>query len=752
MQISRRALLAVGAGALLVPEVAVARRAPAAGAPGRKRALIIAIDKYARENDPHSARDLHCQRDAMLLQKVLEFHGFAVTARRKPEETQGQGIKDALAGFLADTQPNDVLFVHYSGHGSQVEDPGDPLGFDQTLVPSDYKSTNDGANDVPDKVLAGILRAGLSKVRPAAFLLTFDSCHSGTITRDSGVGERRGFERAIAKGLRRALDMKPGLYASEAIAQQGFTAISACRSAESAVEIDDDGEQMGALSYALVKALGAATELTTYRDLFENVTCIMRAKGTSQTPQMEGTPDQKLFSAGTIQPRSYIKIERVDDKAVLKAGKLMGIEAGTKLAVFAPDADLKTGKSVEGVVKNPGLTVSEIEAPGMTVTELNGCRAVVTALAYHETPLKVSVARIRQHHGYAAIAKTLDDMKSRGLVVTTEADKGWDIQICPAAEACKGGLQGAQRGAGERWDVEVAPVPGSGVAEPRKMTLVGADPSLKESVILLRGDSSLLACQVRRVTPDGNKKVSLTSLAGDDTLPRNIEIALTRETRHRLMSGLVEKPGDADIHIEMRLFECNTQPDLDHPGKVVYVSDKGKGPLASSRDAMPTLKLGSHFRIEMRNTGTVKAHVALVDLNPQGGIGPMWPNPEAASIDNDSNVILPAEQGKEAPWIPLTMGKGEPYKLWTVSEPVGVETLVAIATREFADFGPLFDLPAVDRGMSSKRGPGPEINSPLGKLFANYTKRDADSDSEVPNNWTASACHVAFAAPERPAQ
>jgi hypothetical protein len=287
----------------------------------------------------------------------------------------------------------------------------------------------------------------------------------------------------------------------------------------------------------------------------------------------------------------------------------------------------------------------------------------------------------------------------------------------------------------------------------RRITFVGADPSLKDSVALLRRDSSIIACQLKRVTENGNVRISLTSLAGDDTLPRNIQIALTRETRRRLVSQLPLKLGGPNIHIEIRIFECTVTRDPANPTGVIYASDVGNGPLATSGDALPTLKLGTgYFRVEMRNTGKVNAHVALIDLNSEGGIGAMWPNPDVASIDNDANLIPAAESGdstnqQDAPWIPLTMGKGQAHWVWRATEPAGVETFVAIATPQFADFGPLFDMPAVDRNIPARRGPrAKDLNSPLGRLFASYAGRRGDPTIEVANEWQATAYRVAFVA------
>ena len=58
------------------------------------------------------------------------------------------GILAALEKLAKETGPEDVVYVHYSGHGSQVEDfSGDETDdhLDETLVPHDGRTAN-----VPD--------------------------------------------------------------------------------------------------------------------------------------------------------------------------------------------------------------------------------------------------------------------------------------------------------------------------------------------------------------------------------------------------------------------------------------------------------------------------------------------------------------------------------------------------------------------------------------------------------------------------
>lgn len=52
-----------------------------------------------------------------------------------------RNLEAAMRWLVEDVRPGDSLFIHYSGHGSQVKDvSGDEAsGYDQTMVPVDYQ-------------------------------------------------------------------------------------------------------------------------------------------------------------------------------------------------------------------------------------------------------------------------------------------------------------------------------------------------------------------------------------------------------------------------------------------------------------------------------------------------------------------------------------------------------------------------------------------------------------------------------------
>lgn len=74
------------------------------------------------------------------------------------------------------SQDLDLVWIHYSGHGSYVRDGNsdEKDGQDECLVPSDYKTVG----LVPDDYISQLFRCFNPKTR---VISVFDCCHSGTI-------------------------------------------------------------------------------------------------------------------------------------------------------------------------------------------------------------------------------------------------------------------------------------------------------------------------------------------------------------------------------------------------------------------------------------------------------------------------------------------------------------------------------------------------------------------------------------------
>eukprot|EP00246_Nothoceros_aenigmaticus_P006211 TRINITY_DN18_c0_g1_i1.p1 TRINITY_DN18_c0_g1~~TRINITY_DN18_c0_g1_i1.p1 ORF type:complete len:419 (-),score=57.52 TRINITY_DN18_c0_g1_i1:351-1607(-) len=140
-----------------------------------KKAVLIGCNYAGTQAELHG-----CVNDVKRMYSTLvERYGFeegniTVLIDSDPESTQptGVNIRSALSDLVTGAGPGDVLFVHYSGHGTRVPaETGevDDTGYDECIVPCDMNLITDDD-----------FRALVNKVPEGAFFtLVSDSCHSG---------------------------------------------------------------------------------------------------------------------------------------------------------------------------------------------------------------------------------------------------------------------------------------------------------------------------------------------------------------------------------------------------------------------------------------------------------------------------------------------------------------------------------------------------------------------------------------------
>jgi len=151
---------------------------PADSAPNKKRAILIGIN-YVGQNGELSG----CHNDVKNIKRFLiEKQGFNEAdmlilmddgVHNNPTR---KNIMDAFERITQYSEAGDVVFVHYSGHGGRVEDvSGDEEdGFDETLIPVDFKSSG---QILDDDVFATLVKPMKKDVHVTVLM---DCCHSGT--------------------------------------------------------------------------------------------------------------------------------------------------------------------------------------------------------------------------------------------------------------------------------------------------------------------------------------------------------------------------------------------------------------------------------------------------------------------------------------------------------------------------------------------------------------------------------------------
>ncbi|KAH6853118.1 metacaspase-1 [Chaetomium sp. MPI-CAGE-AT-0009] len=148
---------------------------------GRRKALLIGINYFGQKGELRG-----CINDVKNLSAYLmENHGYKredmVTLTDDQQNPVLQPTKEniirAMGWLVNGAQPNDALFLHYSGHGGQTEDlDGDEDdGYDEVIYPVDFKTAGHIVDDQIHEIVVKPLQAG---VRLTAI---FDSCHSASV-------------------------------------------------------------------------------------------------------------------------------------------------------------------------------------------------------------------------------------------------------------------------------------------------------------------------------------------------------------------------------------------------------------------------------------------------------------------------------------------------------------------------------------------------------------------------------------------
>ncbi|KAL3131919.1 hypothetical protein ABBQ38_007622 [Trebouxia sp. C0009 RCD-2024] len=142
----------------------------------RKRAILVGC------NYPGSPHELKgCANDVVsiraLLYDLFDYRpeDVSILQDTDPQTLQptGANIKAELNRLVSITAPGDVLFFHYSGHGTQVpsDDADEPDKLDEAIVPTDM-----------NLILDDDLRVITRKIpRGARFTMLSDCCHSGSM-------------------------------------------------------------------------------------------------------------------------------------------------------------------------------------------------------------------------------------------------------------------------------------------------------------------------------------------------------------------------------------------------------------------------------------------------------------------------------------------------------------------------------------------------------------------------------------------
>lgn len=395
--------------------------AGSARAEPRQLALLVGVGAY-NQKVPDPWPPLSPHGDVVALSRLLiEKFGFRRQDVLPLEDKQASrlGIERAFnTHLIKQAQPGDTVVFYFAGHGQQL--PDNPLGpdveldgLDESLVPWDARSSSvkDGekTNIRDDDLGRWLERLQARMTRDKRFqgniTVILDSCFSGSGTR--GIQKTRGRawnvsidgarpvprEAALQEGRARPTKLSS---ASLLPSSPGYVVLAAAQSEQYALERLEGG---GVFSWALLKALGAATPQTTYGELIDQIGVDVARQVRRQTPKLEGNPDARLFGGTALPARPYARVAPLGGNEIeLKIGALHAVTVGSRYALHrgsgGPPSDqtLLTAAEVTRVEPLQSTAVLVKTAPVPSASELETARAVEMVHAYGDSALVVHFA------------------------------------------------------------------------------------------------------------------------------------------------------------------------------------------------------------------------------------------------------------------------------------------------------------------------------------------------------------------------
>ncbi|WP_282134729.1 caspase family protein [Seonamhaeicola maritimus] len=307
-----------------------------------KYALIVAVGDYPKKTGWSS---ISSENDVPLIKGTLlnqDFNEKNITVLINEQATY-KGIKQALNELLKKVKPNDIVVIHYSGHGQQIFDDNDEEidGKDEALVPYDawvrYNNNYQGENHFRDDELGNYITKFRNKLNSnGQLLLLLDSCHSGSSTRG---GKARGGKPVFApenwkpekNGNVSGSDMnekaKEKLHPNAA----PFVLISGA----SANEENYEYKGTGSLSNAFSTAMSSLGSDFSYNELFAKIESYMNVIAPKQNPTIEGDLNVLLFNNEYKQQQPFYRIKSIEQGYVkIQAGKIQGVFKNTTVNIL----------------------------------------------------------------------------------------------------------------------------------------------------------------------------------------------------------------------------------------------------------------------------------------------------------------------------------------------------------------------------------------------------------------------------------
>jgi len=585
-----------------------------------KRALLIGIGKYeVLPRLPGSKNDIELVR-----QVLFSRYGFSddhVDVIQDEAATRA-GVLAALNKIVKKAGPHDVVYIHYSGHGSQVQDmngdePEDQL--DETIVPQDGRT--EGVPDITDDELEAIL----AQLKTPQAVVVLDSCHSGTATRGLEVRVR-----SVPADDRVALYQKNSVTTRAIVPfnKHAYVLFSGAASHEEALDGPVDGRYHGFFTHSLFKSLQAAPTGASTREIFAGAKSELKriqnqfGRTSMPEPQLEASKariEQPFFALNSqsqaMAPtgsesarRSWVTVQAQEGADhVLVNAVALGADPGSVWALY-PD-----GETAFDPAKAQGFAV---------------------------------VKSVQEGHAIARI--------SGGSTVTT--GKGRAIMIAPAPQS-------------QRIPVRLLNVP-SDQAKNLKRVLqqklgeiefVGADQFARFLV-----DAKDHTWHV--YSADGEKEIlSLPVSANQKSLDSMAQVLVQSRNASQLLA--LENPA-TQMNLDVRVVQVGQRG-------IAVVSDRMEAPVYHIRHAGESRTLSNSLQLEV--TTDTDCYITIVDVDAEGNVNVLFPNAYQSQTFHADGFV----RAGRSILLPDSLNGGNRAGFhWDYANPPGVDTIQVFASTD----------------------------------------------------------------------
>jgi hypothetical protein len=346
-----------------------------------KCALLIGIDDYSLSAGFSNLKGP--QNDIKLMKYVLEKKRFGfnqITVLQNERATHSR-IREAFKRLQDHVSKKkvEVVYIYYSGHGSQTRDLNGDEGqikdlhgnllpnYDQTWVPYGSRLKKGvpppqgfraiDHYDILDDQISAWLNALAAKCRQVVFVS--DSCHSGSVTRS-------GIFVGVKKGPVDRRDHPLGRRRYQQITSKNIIRIGASKDNQVAREFIPEGtpKAFGVFTWFWAKTLAKCRPNQSWLQLFNEIDRIVAIETPNrQTPQIAGAITMKIFGSDFLSPRQTIPVYQVlneshQKRVYLGAGCLAGV---TKGSVYTKEDRVEKADAPKIVVTQAKATYSIAE-------------------------------------------------------------------------------------------------------------------------------------------------------------------------------------------------------------------------------------------------------------------------------------------------------------------------------------------------------------------------------------------------------